>query len=200
MRVLARLRIFYTQHYKLRHRKSGYRFLSGEGLEIGAFYLPALLPRGCHAANCDALSTEQAYARFPEIKDFPLTPVTHLLDLDENGLARLPAHSADFLIMNHVLEHVANPIQILQDACRLIKPDGHLVLAIPDKNYSTDKARALTGVGHLIREYRDKTTVVSDEHYRDFLMAAHPEATSFSPEQWAGTIAQVRRRREHAHV
>ena len=48
----------------------------------------------------------------------------------ESGLHELPiaSGSIDLVIVPHMLEHIDNPRQALAEACRVIKPQGHIVI------------------------------------------------------------------------
>lgn len=48
---------------------------------------------------------------------------------------RLPIENAtyDTLIARHLLEHLVNPIKVLQDWSRVVKPGGRMVLAVPNQ-------------------------------------------------------------------
>jgi 2-polyprenyl-3-methyl-5-hydroxy-6-metoxy-1,4-benzoquinol methylase len=48
--------------------------------------------------------------------------------------AGYPDHSFDVVTMWHVLEHVRDPSEYLKEVHRVLKPDGLLVLAIPNRN------------------------------------------------------------------
>ena len=61
----------------------------------------------------------------------------------------LPDGSQDFIIANHLLEHVADPIGALEEWYRLLRPDGILFLALPDKRVTFDKDRPRTTLDHV---------------------------------------------------
>ena len=48
------------------------------------------------------------------------------------GDARLDGDTADEISMNHVLEHVYDPLSLLKECCRVLRPGGRLVLHIPN--------------------------------------------------------------------
>ncbi|TXI81200.1 MAG: class I SAM-dependent methyltransferase [Crocinitomicaceae bacterium] len=182
------------------YRDFAYRLLHGTGIEIGALNQPAPLPKELSVSYCDVISQEEAKRLFPETDSNNLVTVNHLIDLDNSGLRQFKSNSLDFVILSHVIEHVANPIAVLDELFRVCKPTGHVVLAVPDKDYTFDKPRQLTPFTHLLEEYRQHVTTVSDAHYLDFLKAVHPEVFSRPAEQFARDLAGVRARREHAHV
>lgn len=182
------------------HREFGYRLLDGSGLEIGAFHQPALLPQRCVVSYCDAVTREEAVKFFPELKLDDLVPVQHIVDLDKDGLSAFTDGSYDFIVINHVIEHVANPIKVVAELFRVVKPQGVVVISAPDKNFTFDKTRDLTSFGHLLEEYRQGISQVTDEHYLDFLRGVHPELVQQGEERLRQAVESVRNRREHAHV
>ena len=51
-----------------------------------------------------------------------------------NGIlesANLPDASADVVLLNHVIEHVDDPLQTLCEVNRILKPGGHFVIETP---------------------------------------------------------------------
>lgn len=190
----------------LAHRTAGYNLLYGKGLEIGALHQPATIPARCQIEYCDAHSKAESLKLFPEfgsIEGFnpdSLVDVAYVRDIDKGELMYFPSDSFDFVILNHVIEHVANPINTVRELFRIVKPNGQVVISAPDKNFSFDKNRALTSFYHLIEEYRATTTEITDAHYIDFLCAVHPEVLRFDDVQFATFLQVVKNRREHAHV
>jgi 2-polyprenyl-3-methyl-5-hydroxy-6-metoxy-1,4-benzoquinol methylase len=54
-----------------------------------------------------------------------------LLDTDGGGYEQIPDNAYDFIIMNHVLEHMDQPEEVLPQVCRKLKPGGVIWLAFP---------------------------------------------------------------------
>jgi SAM-dependent methyltransferase len=184
----------------LPHRAEGCAVLRGDGIEIGAFECPAPLPPGCNVRYLDALSREEAGRLFPELDVSRLIEPDILADVDRDGLAPLRDSSLDFVVCNHVLEHVANPVRLIGELFRVLRPGGHAVIAIPDKDYTFDKGRGPTTWEHLAADYRAGVRENEDSHYLDFLRHAAPHVFVEPGRNIAAEIARARARREHAHV
>jgi SAM-dependent methyltransferase len=75
--------------------------------------------------------------------------------------------SLDFVVANHMLEHVEDPISALQHQLRVLKPDGMLYLTLPDARESFDAPRRRTTVEHLLRDHREGPEVSRREHYEE---------------------------------
>lgn len=83
-------------------------------------------------------------------------------------LSALPDASVDFVIANHLVEHLENPIAALAEFHRVLRRDGVLYLALPDPRVSFDRDRELTSVEHLLDEYRNGTERNRLAHYLDW--------------------------------
>lgn len=184
----------------LAHRPKGYALLRGHGLEIGALHQPAQVPEHCTVEYCDAESREQNLQYFPELKREDLVEVGTLCDMDRQGLAPFADDQFDFVIFNHVIEHVANPIRALGELFRVAKPNGQVVLSVPDKDFTFDRLRQLTPFSHLLAEYQAGVTEVAEDHYRDLLVGTLPHLHHAPPEAVQAQLREYKDRREHAHV
>ncbi len=182
------------------HRDKVYANLSGRGLEIGAFHEPAIVSECAKVEYFDAMDATRAAELFPEIPASDFVAVDHIGDIDRNGLSQFKDGQFDFLICNHVIEHVANPIKLVRDVFRITRPGGSVVLSAPDKNYTYDKARPLTTYDHLWSDFENDVTENDDEHYMDFFRGAAPHVLEVDPVHLPHNIQRVRERREHAHV
>lgn len=54
------------------------------------------------------------------------------VDLNKQGLSKYSDNTFDLLICSDVIEHLENPAQILQEIQRVLKPEGHVILTIPN--------------------------------------------------------------------
>ncbi len=184
----------------LKHREVGYALLSGSGFEIGALHEPATLPSQCNVSYFDALSREEAEERFPELDKERLVRVDRVGDIDKRELRSLGEAAQDFLVANHVIEHVACPIAMIEDLFFILRPGGRLAISAPDKRFTFDKERAITSFEHLQNEYREGVDTVDDSHYLDFLKHVGKHVFNDPGRDIEADIAFVRSRREHAHV
>ena len=128
----------------LDHRQAGYAMLSGQGLEVGALNEPAALPPTATARYFDAIDESQAAALFPELAKEKLVKVSFIGDLDQGGLRQFADDSFDFVVANHVLEHLANPVRAVRDVFRVCRHGGKVVIAVPDRDFTFDRGRDLT--------------------------------------------------------
>jgi SAM-dependent methyltransferase len=182
------------------HREAAYATLSGRGLEIGAFHEPAVLPPAATVEYFDAMDAARAAELFPEIPAESFVTVDHIGDIDQDGLQALPSAGYDFVIANHVIEHLANPIKLVRDTFALTRPGGTVILSAPDKDYTYDKNRPLTPYDHLWSDFVNNVAENDDEHYMDFFRGAAPHVLEVDPVHLPYNIQRVRERREHAHV
>ena len=188
-------------HSMASYRETGLARLRGRGLEIGAMHNPTVVHAGCAVEYFDVVTREEAMKLFPEVppESFKIDP-KYVGDVDKIGLSIIADGEFDFAILNHVIEHVANPIRLIAELFRVVKRGGHVVLACPDKRHTFDKNRDLTTFDHMLEEYVAGASEVTDDHYLDFLKGVHPELMALPPEQVGIHVEHVRNRREHAHV
>ena len=50
------------------------------------------------------------------------------LGADGSGYDAIPEASYDFVILNHVVEHMREPVPIVAELCRKLKPGGYFGL------------------------------------------------------------------------
>ncbi len=182
-------------------------YLSGEGIEIGPGHVPFPVPTSLSVRYVDRWEPTANSTLFPELGDspgFPEPDVVANLDLDR--LSQFAGSSQDFVIASHVLEHLANPLAMLVDIHRVLRPNALLVLLLPDRHRTFDCDRSPTPLAHLVDEYRRDVREVDDAHIVDFLIGTsaqlgddadgHPSLEDFSEEE----IELHRRRSVHVHV
>jgi GT2 family glycosyltransferase/SAM-dependent methyltransferase len=134
---------------------------SGFGLEIGGSYNP-LLPRsnGYNVETLDHASREDLIAKYaaPNESTDRIEPVTYVSD-GRSMLEIIGASSRyDFIVASHVIEHTTDFIGFLKDSEALLKPDGVLVLAVPDLRFCFDFFRSPSSLGQVIEAHRQRRT------------------------------------------
>jgi SAM-dependent methyltransferase len=144
--------------------------LEGRGVEIGALHLPLQVPAGVQVTYIDRMPVEELRQHYPELADQELTPV-NLIGSAEN-LSALGDRSVDFVIANHLVEHMEDPIRALMEFYRVLRPQGLLFMAVPDARVTHDQRRAITSIEHLIEEHRRGESFTHTNrlaHYRDWV-------------------------------
>ena len=134
------------------------QFIRGYGIEIGAKSSPQTLPVGVHAINVDHLSTEDLVDKYKGNKTVNkkwvegiLRNPVHRID-DASTLGTFEDESLDFVIANHVLEHVQNFLGTLFTFSRKLRVGGIVFCAIPDRRYTEDYERPTTNPRLFVEE------------------------------------------------
>jgi SAM-dependent methyltransferase len=142
------------------------RYLSGEGIEIGALHNPLPVPRSARIRYVDRLPVTELRAHYPELEHEPLVQVD-ILD-DGERLAKIPDSSLDFVVANHFLEHTQDPLGTLLNAFRVLRPGGVLYLALPDKRHTFDSDRPVTPFEHLLSDFHQGPQVSRRDHFEEW--------------------------------
>jgi predicted SAM-dependent methyltransferase len=161
--------------------------LAGNGIEIGALHRPCALPQNCHVKYVDRLTRAQLLEQYPELIGHPLVE-PDIID-DAETLRSIPDASQDFVIANHVIEHMRDPIGALLHWARVLKPKGILFLAVPDKHTSFDHARPITEWEHLVLDHQGESKERDFEHFKDFALHVSCRTFNVKPENEAEAFA-----------
>lgn len=151
-------------------RQRAARWLSGFGIEIGALDGPLAAPPGVEERYVDRVPTDQLHEQYRELPDADFVPVS--IVGDAQNLSAPADSSVDFVIANHLLERLENPIADLREMLRVIRPGGVLYLALPDPRVTFDVDRELTPVEHVVDEYRNGTAHTRDAHFTEWVANA----------------------------
>ena len=138
------------------------KYCSGHGAEIGAGVSPFLVPLGSRTTYIDAVPA--SYWR-----KLPMWADEKVLDaeiIDEAAtLEKIGDATFDYLVAAHVLEHIDDPIRALKNWTRVVRPGGHIVIAVPDKRFCGEEARELTTLEHMQRDHMEGPHVSARQHY-----------------------------------
>ena len=82
---------------------------------------------GCHYSGADIQRYNLSDADVAAIDDF------FQLGADGSGYDAIPEASYDLVILNHVIEHMAEPAPILATLCGKLKPGAYIWIAFPSR-------------------------------------------------------------------
>jgi SAM-dependent methyltransferase len=141
------------------------RYVHGIGLEIGALNRPQTLPPAARAFYVDHFIPAELRQHYPELDQEPL--YVSLID-DGEWLHSVRSDSLDFLIANHVLEHCEDPIRTVQTWISRLKPEGILMMAVPDRRQTFDHRRPGTTWDHLLQDHQRGSDGSRAAHYLEW--------------------------------
>lgn len=185
-------------------RSALFNGLRGNGVELGPGSHPVEIPAGARVQYVDRWMPDENRSLFPELPsdvEFPKPDIVANFDTDQ--LRMLESKSQDFVVCSHLLEHLANPIALLCDMYRVLRPGGLAVILLPDLRRTFDRNRPATPLEHLLGEYAAGIEVVDDDHIIEFLTladaeGAHPEIPD-EPRAREELFERLRRRSIHVH-
>lgn len=156
-------------------------YLRGDGIEIGALHNPLQVPPAAQVKYVDRLSVAELRRHYPELTAEALIEPDIICDGEE--LETIPNASQDFVIANHFIEHCQNPIKAFGNMLRVLRPEGILYLAIPDKRYTFDRTRPLTTLDHVRRDYQEGPEWSRRGHFEETVhycaLEAPPDQAAF---------------------
>ncbi len=151
-----------------KRRKLSRKYIKGNGLEIGALHTPLIVSsKHAKVTYLDRQSNADLRKHYPELKDFRFVNV----DIVDDGerLAKITNESQDFVIANHFIEHCENPIVTLINHFRVLKRNGILFLAVPNKLFTFDSNRPITTIQHLWGDYKNGPMISRWNHYQEYV-------------------------------
>jgi predicted SAM-dependent methyltransferase len=176
--------------FKLRKRIAE-RYLEGTGVEFGALHSALAVPDRVTVKYADMESLEQLRRSFPDLENIRAPDI--VTDLESmNGV---DDESIDFVIANHVMEHVEDPLRALKSMSRVLRPQGIAFIALPDKRFTFDKNRKITPLDHLIRDHEEGPDWSLAEHYEEWCRCVD----GLSGEQYNQKYAIMLKQRANIH-
>lgn len=134
--------------------------LSGAGLEIGPSYSP-LVPKssGRRIETLDHASAPELRERYRTAANVDVTKIEEV-DYVSDGRPLVEIINRvsyyDYIIASHVIEHTPDMLGFLTDCQTLLKNDGVLVLAVPDKRRCFDVFQPLTSTGVVLQAHLER--------------------------------------------
>lgn len=89
--------------------------------------------------------------------------------LEASDLHNIPDGKYDFIISSHCLEHCANALKTLKEWLRVLKPEGIILLILPDPKFTFDHRRPITTFEHLLEDYILDTSEKDLSHLPEIL-------------------------------
>jgi predicted SAM-dependent methyltransferase len=153
-------------------RKKYYAYFRGNGLDVGPFDKPFIdkktaKQKGLTIEYVDAHSPERIKELFDEIPDLHPVKSDYVANVSQGF--DFTDHTYSFMIMSHVLEHVANPFLTFAEASRKLKSGGILYIGLPDERFSDDNGRPITSYEELVQLYHDGVRDISDDKVMAYL-------------------------------
>jgi SAM-dependent methyltransferase len=156
------------------HRGRLARELHGRGVEFGPGCHPlAVGPFVTSIKYCDAHDRAAFAGLFKvpadEIGGFP-ERIDFRLQFDREPFVDvIGRESLNFVVANHLVEHLVDPIRFLEQCYAVLAPGGMLFLGLPDKRRSFDRDRRRTTLEDLIARNEAGVTEASDERILEFV-------------------------------
>ncbi|MBI1761771.1 MAG: methyltransferase domain-containing protein [Acidobacteria bacterium] len=139
------------------------KYINGWGIEIGALNQPLVNPNKARISYVDNRNYIGLCEIYPEIDAKQIIPPDIICSGDR--LEAIADKSFDFVIANHVLEHLVDPLGALQHWARVLKPEGVLYCSVPDHENMLDRGRSLTTLNHLIEDHENRDPARDIVHY-----------------------------------
>jgi SAM-dependent methyltransferase len=141
------------------------RFLKGSGVEFGALHLALEVPEWTIVRYADMETEEELRRSFPDLAFVRAPDIVS----DLESMRGIADASIDFVIANHVMEHVEDPLRALKSMSRVLTPGGIAFLALPDKRFTFDRDRGITPLEHLIRDHAEGPDWSLADHYEEWV-------------------------------
>lgn len=88
---------------------------------------------------------------------------------EATDLRGIADHRYDFVLSSHSLEHTANPIRALKEWMRVVKPNGAIIIVLPEYRWTFDWRRQPTAVEHMVEDYKQGTDETDLFHLPEIL-------------------------------
>jgi SAM-dependent methyltransferase len=151
----------------LDREKLAFAYLRGDGIEIGALHNPLSVPTAAKVSYVDRLPVATLLEHYPDLAHLKVVE-PDIVD-DGERLSKVAGESQDFVIANHFLEHCQDPIGAMANFFRVLRVDGILYLALPDKRYTFDVDRPVTPLAHLIRDHEEGPAWSRYQHFEEYI-------------------------------
>jgi SAM-dependent methyltransferase len=139
-----------------------------KGIEIGPWFAPLAPKReGYNCLSFDVFDTDTLKTSAEQDPHIPKNQLNDIENVDIVGsavnirdviAARGDLGSFDYIVSSHNFEHIPDPIRFLQGCECVLKADGMLSMAIPDKRTCFDFFRPISTSGSWLEAFLDERT------------------------------------------
>ncbi|MFD0935182.1 methyltransferase domain-containing protein [Methylobacterium trifolii] len=129
------------------------------GVEIGPLNRPLILREDgdvLYADHCSAEALARKYFGHDTVgvlRTEPIVDVDLILDGCTLAEALGPRAPVDYVVASHVFEHIPDAIGWLREIGSVLREDGTVFLAVPDKRFTFDFRRAPSTTGDLVAHH-----------------------------------------------
>lgn len=160
------------------------------GVELGPLNRPLIRREDGEVLYADHRSTEDLrakYAGHSSVVGAQAQPIVDVdLVLEHQSLAESlgPRAPVDYIVASHVMEHIPDPLGWLNDLAAVLREDGVIFLAVPDKRFTFDFHRKPSTTADLVGHHLTGATIASPIQVFDYVSrVAEVDAAAV----WAGT-------------
>ena len=134
------------------------------GIEVAPYHSPLAPKRdGFNCLTLDIFNYEQLLEnarKDPNVRDKidniqPVDIVASATNIDAAVMDRDELETYDYIVSSHNFEHLPNPIKFLKACGRVLKKNGLLSMAIPNKRFTFDIARPLSSFADFYRAFHE---------------------------------------------
>lgn len=144
-----------------------------KGLEFGPLHSPIVPKRdGYCVETVDCMSQEELREHYKNdnINLEAIEPVDYVWKGGSYYKLIHREHYYDYIIASHMIEHSTDFCGFLSDCSRLLKQDGILKLAIPDKRYCFDHYRTVTNLAEILNNALAPSELQSEGYVAEYYM------------------------------
>jgi SAM-dependent methyltransferase len=143
-------------------------YIKGSGIEIGGLHNPLFINKNITRVKyVDRMQLKELRQQYPDQDGVEIGEPDIIADGEK--LDPIENDSQDFVIANHFLEHCQNPVLAIKNMLRVLKKDGIIFMAIPDKRYTFDIKRPVTTLQHILSDYSGEPEYSKEEHFNEFV-------------------------------
>lgn len=131
-----------------------------QGLEIGALDRPLVRLHEGNVINVDHLDTEALIKKYANEPNINISDIAHIDGVwGSQTLQQCIGQDlkVDYVVASHVVEHVPDLISWLSEVRDVLKPEGHLRLAVPDRRFTFDHQRFVSRTHDVVDAFIRRT-------------------------------------------